>query len=77
MDYEIIGLTATAFVLLSFLMREVKAIRIVNIIGAIGFVIYGVLINSLSTWVMNGILIVVHIFYLLKIYTNESEENKK
>lgn len=76
-NYEIIGLTATTFVLLSFLMREVKSIRIVNIIGAVCFVIYGMLINSLSTWIMNGVLIVIHVIYLVKIYKSESEKKEK
>lgn len=66
MEYEIIGLTATMFVLLSFLMREVRMIRIINIIGAGCFVMYGILINSLSTWIMNGILIIIHMIYLFK-----------
>lgn len=67
MNYEIIGLTATAFVLLSFLMKDIKTVRLINIFGAVCFVIYGILINSLSTWIMNGALIVIHIFHLYKI----------
>ena len=66
MLYEVIGITATLFVLLSFLMKDIRRVRIVNIIGAVLFVIYGVLINSLSTWILNGVLIIVHIYYLTK-----------
>lgn len=66
MDYEIIGLTATLFVLLSFLMKQVKSIRIVNIIGAALFVVYGIAIGSLSTWILNAALIVIHIVYLTR-----------
>ena len=65
MLYEIIGITATLFVLLSFLMKDIGKVRIVNIIGAVLFVIYGVLINSLSTWLLNGVLIGIHIYYLI------------
>lgn len=68
MNYEIIGLAATSLVLLSFLMKKIETVRIVNIIGAVFFVVYGILINSLSTWIMNGALIIVHIIYLFKIY---------
>ena len=64
MNYEIIGLTATLFVLLSFLMKRIELVRIINIIGAVLFVIYGVCVNALSTWLLNGILIVIHIVYL-------------
>lgn len=66
MIYEIIGLSATLFVLLSFLMKKIELVRIINIIGATLFVIYGLLIHSLSTWLLNGVLIIVHIIYLIK-----------
>lgn len=66
MNYESIGLTATLFVLLSFLMQSVKMIRIINIIGAILFVIYGYLIGSVSTAVLNAALIVIHAVYLIR-----------
>jgi hypothetical protein len=64
MNYEIIGLTATLFVLLSFLMKRIELVRIINIIGAALFVVYGLGINALSTWLLNAILIVIHIVYL-------------
>ena len=66
MNVEIIGLLATSFVLLSFIMKEIKKVRLINIVGATLFVIYGLLINSLSVWLMNGILIGVHVYHLLK-----------
>ena len=66
MSYEIIGLLGTLFVLISFLMKEVKLIRIINIVGAVLFVIYGLLIGALSTWLLNAILVIIHIIYLLK-----------
>ena len=66
MLYEIVGITATLFVLLSFLMRDISTVRVVNIIGAWLFVIYGLLINSFSTWLLNGVLIIIHIYYLRK-----------
>lgn len=77
MSYEAIGLAATTFVLLSFLMKQVKAIRLINIIGATLFVIYGLLIGSVSVWLMNGILISVHIYYLSKIKKSEETTNEK
>lgn len=61
MGIELIGVTATIFVLISFLMKEAKSIRKVNIIGAALFVIYGVLIGSISVWLLNAVLLIVHI----------------
>ena len=77
MNYEIIGLTATLFVLLSFLMKRIELVRIINIIGAVLFVIYGVCINALSTWLLNGILIVIHIVYLTIYLTKKKNYKKK
>ena len=61
---EFIGLLASCFVLLSFVFKRAAVIRSVNILGAALFVVYGLLIGSLSVWLLNGILIIVHIYYL-------------
>lgn len=61
---EVLGIIATIFVLISFLMKGEKKIRIINIIGAICFVIYGIMINALSVWLLNSILILIHIYKL-------------
>lgn len=64
--FELIGIAGTLFVLLSFLMKDIKMVRIINIIGAILFVVYGILINALSTWLLNAILVIIHIVYLTR-----------
>lgn len=64
---EIIGTIASIIVLISFLMNNEKLIRLVNIIGALLFVIYGITINAFSVWFLNGALILIHIYYLKKI----------
>ena len=73
---EIIGIFAAAFILLSFLCNGERQIRIVNTIGAVLFVIYGILINALSVYLMNGILIIVHIRKLFKLKKESSQEEK-
>ena len=77
MNYELIGIAATIFVLISFLMKETKRIRQVNIVGAFLFVIYGLLINSLSVWLLNGVLMLVHIRFLAKEVVCEKPTIKK
>lgn len=61
MNYEIIGVTASIFVLLSFLMHGEVKIRFINIIGATLFVIYGLFLQALSIWALNAVLVLVHI----------------
>ena len=63
---EILGIIATLFVLAAFMLNDVKQIRIVNLIGAILFVVYGILIHSLSVSLLNGILIIIHLYKLIK-----------
>ena len=63
---EILGIIATLFVLAAFMLNDVKQIRIVDLIGTILFVIYGILIHSLSVSLLNGILIIIHLYKLIK-----------
>lgn len=62
---ELIGIAGTMFVLLSFLMKDIVKIRAINIVGAVLFVIYGLLIGAVSTWLLNGILVLIHCGFLL------------
>ena len=48
-------------VLLSFVITGERKIRMINIVGAITFVIYGLLIHALSIWLLNAILVFVHL----------------
>lgn len=66
MNFEILGTLASVIVLISFLMKGEKKIRIINIIGALMFVIYGILINAFSVYFLNGMLCLVHIYKLIR-----------
>lgn len=68
MNNEILGTIASIIVLLSFLMKGEIKIRIINIIGALIFVIYGMSINAFSVWFLNGTLCLVHIYKLMHLY---------
>lgn len=70
---EIIGYLGSGFVLFSFLLKDIKKIRIVNIIGALFFTIFGFYTNTLPTAFMNLALIGVHIYYLVKMYLEEKK----
>lgn len=67
MNIELLGTIASIIVLISFLMKNEKQIRLVNILGAFIFVIYGICINAFSVWFLNGSLCLVHIYRLFKI----------
>ncbi|KMY45519.1 hypothetical protein AC622_15870 [Bacillus sp. FJAT-27916] len=63
---ELIGILAGILVLLSFVLTGERKIRMVNIFGAVLFVIYGMSIDALSIWLLNGILVFVQLYYLVK-----------
>lgn len=62
MNYEVIGTLASVIVLISFIVKGEKNIRLINIIGAFVFAIYGLLINAFSVWFLNGMLILIHLY---------------
>lgn len=64
--FEIIGYLGSAFVLLSFVLKDIKKIRLINIIGAVLFVVYGIYTKTWATAFMNSALVLVHIYYLIK-----------
>ena len=59
---EILGIVATLFILAAFSLNDKKLIRLVDSIGAVLFVIYGILINSLSVWLLNICLIIINLY---------------
>lgn len=66
MNFEVLGTIASIIVLISFLMKDEKGIRRVNVVGALVFVIYGIGINAFSVWFLNGMLFIIHIYKLIK-----------
>ena len=74
MKDEWLGLVASAFVLISFIMTHQIKIRIINMVGCVAWVIYGFLRPSYSTAIMNGAVFIVHIVYLTKYFLNRRKQ---
>ena len=51
--YTYIGLIASILIAISIMMTNVKAFRIINLIGASTFAIYGYLIESIPVFALN------------------------
>lgn len=65
---EYFGYAASFFVLLSFVMKNIKTLRMVNIIGCAFFITYGFLLPGIS-WpvvITNVAIVIVNVYYLLK-----------
>lgn len=61
---EWFGYLASFFILLSFFMRHIVALRVVNTIGCVFFVIYGLYLDSWPLVITNGAIILVNFYYL-------------
>lgn len=71
---EWLGLVASAIVLISFLTSNQIKTRIINMVGCIAFVIYGLLLPAYSTAIMNFALVIVHVVFLTKHFIKRRKE---
>ncbi|MCM5661560.1 YgjV family protein [Galbibacter mesophilus] len=62
---ELIGYAASIGVLLSFFMKEIRRLRVVNSIGCLLFVIYGFLLPSIPVILTNIAILGVNFYYLI------------
>lgn len=65
-NIEWLGYAASFFVAASFTFKNIKQLRIVNIIGCILFVIYGYYIDSIPVMITNAFIMIMNIYFLLK-----------
>jgi len=63
---EWVGYAASLGVLVSFLMKDIKVLRIVNSVGCALFVAYGLMLGSIPIIVTNVAILFVNAYYLLK-----------
>lgn len=76
---EIIGIVATLFILVSMLFPTLSykgslVMRILNMVGSIIFVVYGVLLPAISTAILNGCLIFVNLYHIIKLILKHKKE---
>lgn len=64
---ELVGFTASLFILLAFTNDDMRLVRIYDSIGCVLFVIYGILIHSISTVFLNIVMISLQIYKLRKL----------
>ena len=67
MFVEILGIVASLFVISAFLFKNVKIIRLLDAVGALLYVVYGILIHSYANILLNTVLIAVQIYHLHKL----------
>lgn len=71
LTYELIGYTASLLIAISMMMSAVVKLRVVNMIGAFTFTIYGLLIGSIPVAAMNAFIVLINIYFLIKIHRDK------
>ena len=71
--FEIIGYVGSALVLLSFLMSSVLKLRIINSLGSLASLIYGLLVHTYPTVIMNAALLIINIVFIIKMSKSNDE----
>lgn len=69
--YEIIGYVASALVAISLMMSSILKLRVINLLGAAFFTIYGILIGSYPVAIVNFIIVLIDLYYLREIITSK------
>ncbi len=63
---EYLGYLAMALIGISFLMKDIRKLRLLNLIGAILFIIYGVLLSQPPIYLLNSFIVLVNLYYLFQ-----------
>ncbi|MBT8318246.1 MAG: uroporphyrinogen decarboxylase [Lutibacter sp.] len=64
---EWIGYLASLVLIISFMMKNVNTLRVINSIGALLFVVYGIMLAiSWPIIITNSFILILNIFYLTK-----------
>lgn len=68
---EVVGYIASVLVAVSLMMTSIIKLRIINLLGAICFVVYGMLISAYPVALVNFIIVIINIVNLKKIYSQK------
>lgn len=66
--YEVIGYMGSLLVAFSLTMKSLQKLRIVNMIGAIFFITYGLLIGALPIALLNSLTLCVNVYSLWRMW---------
>ncbi len=72
---ELLGYFASILILISLLMSSALKLRILNAIGSVTFTIYGILIGSYPTAFLNGVSVIVDIYFIVKLLGKHTSFN--
>jgi hypothetical protein len=63
---DIFGWIGTALVLFSFTLNDIVKLRVVNAIGSIAWIVYGIQTQIIPTIFVNMCILIIHSIWLIK-----------
>ena len=71
--YELIGYTASILIVISLAMSSVIRLRVVNLVGALVFTLYGALIGSIPVLLTNIVIAGIDVYFLQRELTTRDQ----
>ena len=65
---ELIGYLGSILVAISLMMKSLLRLRIINLIGALFFTFYGILLGAYPVAFLNGIIVCIDLYYLFQMW---------
>lgn len=65
---EIIGYIGSILVAISLMMKSLLRLRIINLFGALFFMVYGVLLKAYPVAFLNGLIVCIDLYYLFEMW---------
>jgi len=65
---EMIGYAASILIAVSLLMKSILKLRLINLVGAVVFTVYGLLIGAYAIAIVNAIIAAIDLYYLYGIF---------
>lgn len=73
--FEIIGYAASILVAVSLLMSSILKLRLINLAGALGLVVYGLAIGAYPIALVNLVIVGINLYHLYQIYSTKEYFN--
>jgi hypothetical protein len=65
---ELIGYLGSILVAISLMMKSLLRLRIINLVGALFFTVYGILLGAYPVAFLNGIIVCIDLYYLIQMW---------
>ena len=71
---EIVGYIAMTFLVFSFIPKQIVRIRVINLIGCLFFVAYGIMLQAWPVAISNGFVAIIQVYHLINLKKEVAKE---